>query len=365
MRLCLCNTLLLVSTALAQGYFGTLCQYQGNDVQCEGSAFCAMGEGMDFNEAKNDAFKNIAGQVSSSISIVDSSIYKQTEEISRHGKYESESEEMVRKEVVKSVLENVALKTFEPVTIKDRFYVPAYVCKSDVARPWLDSLDAEVTKYSNLAIKIAEAKDPQKRDELLNAAASVKNNINRAGTILNSIAIGSVSKANQRYSKLNDDFIAAQKKIELAIGKVYDKNYVTYILPLLPPGGWAQLYKGHYGRAALILVSEVALLAAGGISIGNYNDADRKYKDAVQKYNGSNNLNEKNELLQKSKNHKSDRESAENTAFTMFLLAGVVYVYNIVDGYATTPDKPRWHLATTPVPSQNGIGAALALTGNF
>jgi len=364
MRLCLYLALFFASAVLAQGYFETSCQYQGNDVQCDGGAFCAMGEGMDFNEAKNNAFKNIAGQVSSSISIVDSSIYKQTEEISSHGKQASESEETVRKEVVKSVLENVALKTFEPATINNRVNVPAYVCKSDVARPWLASFDVEVAKYSNLAIRIAEEKDSQKRNELLDAAASVKVNANKANVILSSIVSGGVSaQVNQEYFKLNDDFKAAQKKIKLAVESVYDKNYGPGPRPIIP--GWAQLYKGHYGRAALILVSEAALLAAGGISIGNYNDADRKYKEAVEKHNASSNLNEKNELQQKSNGYKSDRESAEKAAFTMFLLAGVVYAYNMVDGWATTPDKPRWHLAVMPVSSQNGIGAALALTGNF
>jgi len=124
------------SVALAQGYFETSCQYKGKDAQCDGGAFCAMGEGKNISEAKKDALKNIAGQVSSSISIVDSSIYKQMEAVSNRGKQASESEETVRKEVVKSVLENVSLKTLGQATVKNKVNVAAYVCKSDVAKSY-------------------------------------------------------------------------------------------------------------------------------------------------------------------------------------------------------------------------------------
>jgi len=239
-----------------------------------------------------------------------------------------------------------------------------YMCRSDVARPWLTDFDAEVTSYSNLAIKIADEKDTEKRNELLDAAKNVKDSANRADIFLNPIASGGIpAEMSQRYSKLKEDFKAAEKKIDDATKMVHNKNYSVGLMPIVP--GWAQLYKGHYGRAALIIGSEAVLLAIGGISLGNYNDADSKYKETVLKYNASNNLNEKNELLQKSRDYKSDRESAEKTAFAAFLLAGVVYAYNIVDGYATTPALARWHLAALPVPSRNGTGAALALTGNF
>jgi hypothetical protein len=245
----------------------------------------------------------------------------------------------------------------------DEYEAKAYICRSDAAKPWLASFEAEVAKYSNLAIKIAEEKDSQKRNELLSVAASVKDSANWADIVLSSIIN---SSTNEEYARLKEEFNEAKKKIELATKRVYDEHYSVFMLPLLPPGGWAQFYKGHYIRAAMILGSQAVLLGTGGISYWvSYKDADRKYKDAVLKHNSSKNLNEKNKWLNKSKEYKSDRESAENTVYAAFLLTGVVYAYSIVDGYASTPTMPRWHWAAMPIPSRSGNGVAFALTGNF
>jgi len=235
-----------------------------------------------------------------------------------------------------------------------------YICRSDAAKPWLASFEAEIAKYSNLAIRIADEKDSQKRNELLSAAASVKDKANWADIVLSSIIL---DNANTEYAKLKEEFKAAKKKIESAAKSVYDKNYGVGLMPIVP--GLAQLYKGHYGRAALIIGSGAALLAVGGISVGNYAEADRRYKDAVLKYNSSKNVSEKNELLRKSKDYKSDRESAQTTAIASFLFVAMLYGYNLIDGWATTPALARWHLAAMPAPSRGGMGTALALTGNF
>jgi hypothetical protein len=101
------------------------------------------------------------------------------------------------------------------------------------------------------------------------------------------------------------------------------------------------------------------------ISISNQIDADRKYKDAVLQHNSSKNVSEKNELLKKSKEYKSDRESAENTFYASALLIVIVYGYNLIDGWATTPALARKHLVAMPIPSHSGVGMAFALTGNF
>jgi len=139
MRLCLYITLLFAVTALAQDYFEASCQYEGRNVQCVGGAFCAVGEGSNGNEARKDAFKKISLQVSASISVLDSSVYKQKESVSNR-RYASESEEKVSESVLRSNLENVSLKTFDQKTVKNKVNVPAYVCKSDVAGPYLESL---------------------------------------------------------------------------------------------------------------------------------------------------------------------------------------------------------------------------------
>jgi len=245
-----------------------------------------------------------------------------------------------------------------------RFVSERYICRSDAAKPWLVSFGVGVAKYSNLAIKIADEKESQKRNDLREAMPGIKESIKLVDVVLSKIASGGISaQMSQEYSKLKDDFKDAEKKIELSAKNVYDKNYGVGLMPLAP--GLAQLYKGHYGRAALILGSAAALLAAGGISLVNCKEADGKYKDAVLKYNSSKNVNEKNELLQKSKEYSSDRESAEKTVYATAVLAGVVYAYNIVDGYATTPNLPRWHSTAMLLPSRGGIGAAFALTGTF
>ncbi len=98
-----------------------------------------MGEGNSGGEARKDALKIIAEQVWSGISVLDSSIYRQSESVSNRRR-SSESEEKVRRDVLKSSLDNVSLKTFGQNTIKNKVNVPAYVCKSDVARLYLDSL---------------------------------------------------------------------------------------------------------------------------------------------------------------------------------------------------------------------------------
>jgi len=276
-----------------------------------------------------------------------------------------ESSEFWQTSEIESSLTLSGFKEIEPPKQQenDEYEAKAYICRSDAAKPWLASFEAEVAKYSNLAIKIAEEKNSQERNELLSAAASVKDNANWDDIVLSSII---QSSTNVEYARLKEEFREAKKKIELAAKKVYDEHYSVLVLPLLPPGGWAQFYKGHYGKATLILGSQAVLLSVGGISYWvNYKDADRKYKDAVLKYNSSKNLSEKNKWLKKSKEYKSDRESAENTAYASFLLMGVVYAYSIVDGYATTPTIPRWHVAAMPIHSGSGNGLAFALAGNF
>jgi hypothetical protein len=329
---------------------------------CPSQMIVGKGRGNDEEAADNKADIAIAQNIFSSIAVVSSDTLSSIEIDGVPADYSNFSETAK----MESFLPNrQSVKQLKPHYKEDEEFVSErYICRSDAAEPWLASFGVEVAKYSNLANEIAEEKDSQKRNELRKAIPYIKKSIGSANAVLNPMVSEGVSEqTSQEYSKLKEDFKSAEKKIELSDKMAHDKNYGSGLRPLAP--GWAQLYKGHYGRASFILASEAVLLAAGGISIGNYGDADRKYKDAVQKYNGSSNLNEKNELLQKSKGYKSNRESAEKIAFTSFLLAGVVYAYNIVDGYAATPAIARWHLAAIPLPSQNGIGTALAFTGNF
>jgi len=58
-----------------------------------------------------------------------------------------------------------------------------------------------------LAIKIADEKDSQKRNEYLSAAASVKDSANWADIVLSSIMQGST---NVEYAKLKEEFKAAE-----------------------------------------------------------------------------------------------------------------------------------------------------------
>jgi len=328
---------------------------------CEGGSFISTTVlGIDPDNARVKARAEIAQSI---VSNIKSNIKTKAYSGESDGVF-TESSAFLQTGEIESNLTLSGFKEIEaPVQQENGEYeLKAYVCRTDAAKPWLVAFEAEIAKYSNLAIKISEEKDSQKRNEMLSIAASVKDSANWADVVLSSIIHGS---ANKEYAKLKDDFKEAKKRIELATKNVYDKNYSVFVLPLLPPGGWAQLYKGHYIRAALILGSEAILLGAGGISLVNAKDADRKYKDAVLQYNSSKNVSEKNEWLKKSKDYKSDRNSAENTVYATFLLAGVVYIYNIVDGYATTPALSRWHGAALPIPSRSGIGAAFALTGNF
>jgi len=240
------------------------------------------------------------------------------------------------------------------------YELKAYICRSDAAKPWLAVFEAEVAKYSNFATRMADEKDSQNRNELLSASISVKDSANWADIVLSSIIQGST---NGEYAKLKEEFKKAKKKIELASKEVYNKNYGVGLMPIVP--SLAQFYKGHYGRAAGIIGSGAVLLTVGGISISNHRAADRNYKDAVLKYNSSKDLNEKKELLKKSKEYKSDRESAQTTTIASFLLTAIVYGYNLIDGWATTPALARWHVAAMPVPSHGCVGTAFALTGNF
>jgi len=141
MRLCLYIVLLLATTVLAYDYFETSCQYEGRNVQCASGAYCAVGEGSNGSEARKDAIKRIAEQVSSVFSSLDQSIYTQSESVSGNGRpVSSESVKKIKESVLKGSLDNVSLKTFEQKTIQNKVNVYAYVCKSDVARLYLDSL---------------------------------------------------------------------------------------------------------------------------------------------------------------------------------------------------------------------------------
>jgi len=325
------------------------------------SYFEGRGEGASMEEAKEKANLAVSKSIFSKLSSVTHDMQKTLETDDDY----SEASLRIRSATLETDFRNVhdvKDKDGYPVEEDGRYVSERYICRSDAAKPWLAAFEAEVAKYSNLAIKIADENDSQKRNEYLSTAASVKDSANWADVVLSSIIQGD---ANREYARLREEFKAAKEKIKFATQRVYDKHYSTFVLPLLPPGGWAQLYKGHYGRAAAILGSEAVLLGIGGIALVNAKEADRKYKDAVLKYNGSKNLSEKSEWLHKSKDYKSDRESAENTVYVTFVLAGVVYIYNIVDGYATTPALARWHWAAMPTPSRNGMGAAFALTGNF
>jgi hypothetical protein len=332
------------------------------------SYFLGRGDGVSMEDAKDNANLAISKSIFSSVSSV---THKILQKIETDDDY-NETNLRIRFATLETDFRNVqdvkdlefSSETTEDANgvITEKYVSVRYICRSDAAKPWLAAFDAGVAKYSNLAIKIAEEKDSQKRNEYLSTAASVKDSANWADIVLSSIMQGST---NKEYAKLKEEFKEAKNKIKFATQKVHDKHYNVFVLPLLPPGGWAQLYKGHYVRAAAILGSEAVLLGICGIALVNAKETDRKYKDAVLKYNGSKNLNEKSEWLQKSKDYKSDRESAENTVYVTFVLAGVVYIYNIVDGYATTPALARWHWVAMPAPSQRGMGAAFALTGNF
>jgi len=329
------------------------------------SFFEGRGEGASKEEAKDKADLAISKSIFSSVSSVTHDILRQVETDDDY----NETNVRIRSAKMETDFRNVQdvkdLEFSEEFTdangvITEKYVSVRYICRSDAAKPWLAAFEAEVAKYSNLAIKIADEKDSQKRNEHLSAAASVKDSANWADIVLSSIMQGST---NVEYAKLKEEFKVAKKKIEHSTKSIHDKNYGVGLMPIIP--GLAQLYKGHYGRAALIIGSGAALLAVGGISISNQREADRNYKDAVLKYNSSKDLNEKNELLKKSKEYKSDRESAETTFYASALLIVIVYGYNLIDGWATTPALARWHLAATPIPSRSGIGTAFALTGNF
>jgi hypothetical protein len=174
----------------------------------------------------------------------------------------SESSEFLQMGEIESNLTLSGFREIEaPVQQENGEYeLKAYVCRSDAAKPWLAAFEAEVAKYSNLAIKIADEKDSQKRNEHLSTAASVKDSANWADIVLSSIIHGST---NMEYAKLKEEFRAAKEKIELATKSIHDKNYGVGPMPIVP--GLAQLYKGHYGRAALIIGSGAVLLTVGGI----------------------------------------------------------------------------------------------------
>jgi len=157
--------------------------------------------------------------------------------------------------------------------------------------------------------------------------------------------------AKKSYEKARDDYEAAKE---------------NSLLRSLVPFGFAQFfYKEHPIRGTLYLLSEGTFLALGINSLSNSKEADRNYKNTLRKYESSTNLNEKNELLKKSKNYKSEKESAEYAYYRFFGIAAGLWLVNIVDGYKSEPDLSRFHSVILPIPSQNGIGVAFALTGSF
>jgi len=318
--------------------------------------FLGRGEGVSMEDAKDNANLAISKSIFSSVSSVTHKILQKVETDDDY----NETNVRIRSATLETDFRNVQdVKDLE-LSEGDTYVSVRYICRSDAAKPWLVAFEAEVAKYSNLAIKIVDEKNSEKRNEYLSTAASVKDSANWADIVLSSIMQGST---NKEYAKLKEEFKEAKKKIGLATKSVHDKNYGVGLMPIIP--GLAQLYKGHYGRAGLIIGSGAVLLTVGGISISNQKDADRKYKDAVLRYNSSKDLNEKSELLKKSKDYKSDRESAENTVYASALLIVIVYGYNLIDGWATTPALARWHLTAMPVPSRSGMGTAFAFTGNF
>jgi hypothetical protein len=328
--------------------------------------FLGRGEGVSMEQAKENANLAVSKSIFSKLSSVTHDIQKTLETDDDY----NEANLRIRFATLETDFRNVqdvkdlefSSETTEDTNgvITEKYVSVRYICRSDAAKPWLAAFEAEVAKYSNLAIKIADEKDSQKRNEHLATAASVKDSANWADIVLSSIMQGS---ANKEYAKLKEEFKAAKEKIRLSAKSAHDKNYGVGLMPIIP--GLAQLYKGHYGRAALIIGSGAALLTIGGISISNQREADRNYKDAVLQHNSSKNVSEKNELLKKSKEYKSDRESAESTFYASALLIVIVYGYNLIDGWATTPALARWHVAAMPIPSRRGVGTAFALTGNF
>jgi len=344
---------------------------------CQGGSFIgAEGFGKKPEEAIAKTQAKIAGKI---ISLVESKVKmfdisgKGEDGVLKEFSSYSDSSKIESKDVP-----IVGFKEIEPPKQQEdgEFMLKGFVCRSTEARVWLDdSLDASVTDYSRSASEISATENSARKNELLFAAASVRKRANRAALIFSSITEGDMSaEMSKKYSKLQKDFKDAENKIEIAEKEKFDNKYglrdkpILILYSLIPPGGWAQLYKGNYGWTAAIWIWEAGWLTAGGISVLNYKDANRKYKDAVLKANSSTNLNEKNELLQKSKGYKSDRESAENIALVGFGFAGAGYVFSVLHGLSADADTERKyipHAAILPIPSQNGIGTAFVLTGSF
>jgi len=300
----------------------------------------AIGYGETRLQAEQDADRRIAENISSTLKSASKDSLSIIE-ISGSIKDESIFKQIVN--VNSDILNKQDIHPFkEPYYDKERneWISERYMCNSDAARPWLFSFGSKVDRYSTFAIKIAKENDSQERNKLLDSAESVKDSTFWANIIvLNSIIRSGVSpQMNQEYSNVKEKFKTAAEKIELALKKKCDTGYrlmddkVMLLVPWVP-FGTSQFYKGRWDFGLLSGGLQAAGLGLGYYFWINYKDNDRKYKDAVLKYNGSSNINEKNELLQKSKGYKSDRESAE-TNFKLFLgLAALGYAFSLADGY--------------------------------
>jgi hypothetical protein len=124
----------------------------------------------------------------------------------------------------------------------------------------------------------------------------------------------------------------------------FGTDYSVGLRPLIP--AFAQYYKGHNTKGTLFLASEIALLGAGGFAMMYANNL---YDKALAS-------SDSREMFY------SKYESLQSVAIVMFAAAGAVYVWNVIDGYASRPATRRFNVSALPALAPNGqLNAGLAM----
>jgi len=365
----LTKSLFLCIFALATPVLADFTQAESDTAKahCKGAFIEGEGYGEKYEEAIDKAQSDIAKKITS---LVNSK--RQMRDFSGNGEDDVLKEFSIYLDTNELESKDVPIIGFNKIGSErlesGEIVLKGYVCRLTEARAWLHSLDSSVNAYSIKADEIYKATN---KTELKKAAASIRDRANKAARILISITEGDMpADMSKDYSKLMKELKDAKDKIN----KDFDTNYGPsdywgiYPMSILLPGS-VHYFKGQTLETILFFGGEGFLIWSWVKNYEDQRDARRKRNDAVLKANSTTNLNEINEWLQMSKGYESDRESAEKGVFWFRIFAFGFWGLNTWYALSSEPREKREHksrnVSILPIPSQNGIGVAFNLTGNF